>query len=172
MSDYSDFFLGSSPHVVHLELVEISHFRFSQTYRFVRNAVAGVTVTHENPPGGSFAYSYLPMQIRRLGSSNDLDQVLRIQLGDVSTIVAQELDAVFDANGMSIKPTLKYRVYRSDVLTAPMFGPTVHEIVTMAMTKEGVAFDAVSPRLNLGRTGKLYVAKDFPMLKPFFKNGF
>lgn len=172
MSAYSDFFLGSPPQVVHLELIEISHFRFTQTYRFVRNAVAGITVTHESPPGGNFAYTYLPMQIRRLGSSNDLDQSLRIQLGDVSTIVAKELDSVFDQNGMDVKPTLKYRVYRSDTLTAPIFGPTVHEIANMSMTKEGVAFDAVAPRLNLGRTGKLYVAKDFPMLKPFFKNGF
>lgn len=170
MSEYSEFFLGSGPHVVHLELIEISHARFTQTYRFARNAINGVTVTHENPPGGSFDYSYLPMQIRRLGAPNNLDQNLRITLGDVGQIVAQEIEEVIRTNAMATRPVLKYRAYSSEDLTVPMFGPTVHEIVTPIFTKQGVSFEATSPRLNLSRTGKLYEVKQFPMLKPFFKN--
>lgn len=170
MSAYSAFFLGTAPHVTYLEMIEIFHFRFTQTWRFCRNCTAlGITVTHESP-GGSFAYAYLPMTIRRLGSTNNLDQVLRISLGDVGQILAKELDAVFNANGMQIKPVLKYRAYNSTDLTGPMFGASIHEIETITTNKQGVSFDAVSPRLNRGRTGKLYEPKAFPMMKAFFKN--
>lgn len=173
MSTYSEFFLGTAPHVTYLELIELSHFRFTQTWRFCRNCnpITGVTVTHESPPGGSFAYTYLPMQIRRLGVTNNLDQVLRVTLGDVGEIVAKELDAVFNANGMQIKPIMKYRAYSSTDLTAPMFGPSIHEILTINTNKSGVSFDAVAPRLNLARTGKLYEVKPFPMMRAFFHNG-
>lgn len=172
MSIYSEFFLGGPLHTTYLEMIEISHFRFTQTWRFCRNCTAlGITVTHESPPGGDFTYAYLPMQIRRLGVTNNMEQVLRITLGDVGQIVAKELDAVFNSNGMNFKPVVKYRAYDSSDLTGPMFGPSIHEIETISLNKKGVTFDAVAPRLNRGRTGKLYEVKEFPMMRAFFKNG-
>lgn len=173
MSAYSNYFLGSSPAVVQLECIQITHPRFSQPYRFCRNCTSlGVTVVHEaGSESGPTFYQYLPMQIRRLGSTNNLDQVLRISLGDVSQILPSELDLISDANGFNVKPILKYRTYRSDTPSStPLFGPSIHEIAAVSYTKQGMSFDATARRLNLNRTGKIYEVSDIPMMTAFFKN--
>ena len=171
MSNYSDYFLGSAPTIVQLECVEIIHPRFSQTYRFCRNCTQlGVTVVHEGGGGPTF-YQYLPMQIRRVGTSTNLDQTLRITIGDTSEILPSELDRVSDANGFNIKPVVKYRTYRSDTpASTPLFGPSIHEIISVRYDKQGVSFDAIARRLNINRTGKVYEVKDIPMMAAFFKN--
>lgn len=50
MSETAEFFLGSRPSVVRLDCLEISHPNFSQTYRLVRNAPAGIRVEHDSEP--------------------------------------------------------------------------------------------------------------------------
>jgi hypothetical protein len=165
MSEYSEFFLNSGSNVAELELLEISHPSFSQTFYIVRNAVAGVTVTLEDASSQEFVY--YPLQIQAIGSGDDLDQVLRIQLGDLGDLLPRELDAVSAAGTFGTKPTLIYRTYRSDDLSAPLYGPITLEISNLTFKREGAAFEAHAPRLNKTATGELYTTTRFPMLRGF-----
>jgi len=113
MSALTDFFFKSKPAVVRLQCLEIHHPNFSQTYRFVRNAVGGIYVYHEDSVVPQF-YSHIPMKLEEIGSKNNLDQELEVTIGDVGSILPAELDNIRTANNMQVKPTLTYREYTSD----------------------------------------------------------
>lgn len=163
MSDYTEYFLSADADVVQFECIELAHANFSQTYRVVRNNVAGLTVTHED--ASTKVYQYYPLKITAEGSRDDLDQGLRIDVGDLGEIIPAELDAVHTAGGFGTKPTLTYRSYRSDDLTAPLVGPLALEVSSVAFREEGASITAEAPRLNLGRTGIIYTLDEFPMLR-------
>ena len=165
MSAYASFFLNSSSSIVHLELLEISHPNFSQVYRIVRNAMNGVTVTHEDTTVHD--YTYYPLKLTPVAASDDLDQVMQVQFGDLGQILPMELDNVAAANAFNIKPTMKYRVYRSDDLSVPLYGPLQFEITILPFKSDGVTFEARAPRLNQLGTGELYSLDRFPMLAGF-----
>ena len=132
MSDYTEFFLNSSAAVKGYDLLQISHPNFSQVYYLVRNCRNGVTVTLET--SASQAFQYYPLQMKGLGANNNLDQILSIQLGDLGDTLPTELDAVAAADGFLTKPVVVYRVYRSDDLSVPLYGPINLEIVNIAFT--------------------------------------
>ena len=69
-----DFYLKGNPNDVLLQLIEVTHPAFSKVYRYVKNAVDGVTVKHEN--GIDYWYEYSPLSIKKSKSSDDLDQSL------------------------------------------------------------------------------------------------
>ncbi|MEI7704986.1 MAG: DUF1833 family protein [Deltaproteobacteria bacterium] len=163
MSRHSEFFLNARSSVVQLELLEISHPAFTRAYRIVRNAIAGVTVTLEDSTSATF--DYYPLRISPMAAKDDLDAGFSIQLGDLGQVLPVELDAVAEADGFATKPIVKYRVYRSDDLTAPILGPLVLEVVTFSFTREVSSFEARAPRFNLNRTGELYRVERFPMLR-------
>lgn len=165
MSVYTEFFLKSRSNVVQLELLEISHPDFTQVYRIVRNAAAGVTVTLETAVVAEF--DYYPCRITSLGNRDDLDQAFRIDLGDLGEVLPLELDAVAEADGFATKPEVLYRTYRSDDLTQPLFGPLELEVQTFAFKAEGASFVARAPQLNEDTTGELYKLDRFPMLRGF-----
>jgi hypothetical protein len=165
MSDYTEFFLNSNSNVIQLELLEISHPSFSQTYFIVRNKIAGVTVTLED--SSSQFFEYYPLKITPVSNSDDLDQTIKVELGDLGTLLPQELDAVAVAGTFDVKPTLIYRTYRSDDLSAPLSGPVRYEISNIPFNKDGSSFEARAPRLNQLATGELYTLDRFPALKGF-----
>lgn len=90
MSNYTTFFLNTSKSVVQLELIELAHPDLSKTYRIVRNAINGVTVTLEDAT--SKVFDYYPLRITPSGSSTDLEQTMEVQLGDLGSVLPQELD--------------------------------------------------------------------------------
>lgn len=165
MSDFTEFFLNSPSSVVQLELLEISHPDFTQTYYIVRNAIAGVTVTLENAAVQFFQYR--PVRIKKLGESDDLDSGFAIDLGDLGEILPTELDAVREAGTFDVKPTVKYRAYRSDDLTAPMDGPYVLEVTNFSFNQDGASFEAKAPSLNVNQTGEIYRVDRFSGLRGF-----
>lgn len=165
MSAYSEFFLNSSSAVVQLELLEISHPNFTQTYRVVRNAVAGVQVTLEDMSVQTF--SYYPMKITSNESKQDLDFSIQVEIGDLGEVIPTEVDAVSAASGFDVKPTVKYRAYRSDDLSAPLVGPYLLEIASFNFNREGCSFTAKAPSLNINQTGEIYKIDRFSMLKGF-----
>ena len=167
MSLLSEFFLGSPPSLYQYDCVEITHPNFTQTYRLVRNRSLGLTVTHEGP-AGPFDYEYYPMQIKPVGSGADLNQSLNVTLGDLGNIIQKEIAALTAANKMNIRPVVKFRTYRSDDLTQPMFGPLILEISNVTCSEEGNSFEAHAPRINHVRTGTLYTKEQFPMIAGFF----
>jgi hypothetical protein len=163
MSAYSQFFLGSKRSVAQIECLEISHPNFSTTYRVVRNYSGGISVYHEN--GQQYAYIYYPLKIQRQSMSNDLDSSIQVTLGDLGDIISSEWDRVVAADNTSVKPTVNFRVYRSDDLSAPIFGPIVYEIPAFAFTNTNSTFTAQAPRLNINTTGEIYSLDRFPGLR-------
>lgn len=163
MSATSEFFLSSKSSVVQIETLEIDHPNFTRTYWLVRNVAQGITLTLENSTDQAF--EYYPCKITRLGLRNNLDQGFSITIGDVGTLLADELDAVEAANGFSTKPTVRYRTWRSDEPGAPLLGPVELEITKVSTTFGASTFDAVAPRLNVSGTGEVYSLARFPMLK-------
>lgn len=165
MTDYAEFFLNSKSSVVQLETIEISHPNFTQTYRVVRNAVEGITATLEDSQVVDFVY--YPLNIESSGVKDDLDQILKITLGDLGEILPTELDQVASNSGFGTKPIIKYRIYRSDDLTRPLFGPITLEVSSFGFTAEGVTFEAGAPSININKTGEIYTLERFPMLRGF-----
>lgn len=165
MSNYSAFFLNSASSIVPLETMVISHPSFSKTYYIVRNAINGITATLEDATTHTF--TYYPLSIKRNGATDDLDQKLEIQLGDLGQVVPAEIDNCVSAGTQGTKPTLIYRSFRSDDLTAPMDGPYTYEIASIGTKGANAAFTAQAPRLNNNRTGEIYTVARFPMLVGF-----
>jgi hypothetical protein len=165
MSKYSEYFLNSKSSIIQLELIEISHSAFTKIYRIVRNATAGVTVTLEDNTIESF--DYYPLSITPIAANDDLDQSLKISLGDLGEVLPKELDAVSSANGFLEKPIVKYRIYRSDDLENVLVGPLILEVKTFSFNREGSTFEAKAPSVNINKTGELYKINRFPMLRGF-----
>jgi hypothetical protein len=131
----------------------------------VRNNVAGLTATLET--GVTQTFEYYPLKISDTGVRDNLDQKISITLGDLGELIPTELDLVEAANTFDVNPVCTYRTYRSDDLSAPLFGPVVLQIVTLAMTREGAAFDAQAPSMNINKTGEVYSMDRFPSLRGF-----
>lgn len=165
MTIYAEFFLKSKSSVVQLETLEISHPNFTKVYRIVRNAVEGVTLTLENDTQATF--DYYPLQIENAGVRDDLDQAIKINLGDLGEVLPKELDEVSSNDGFGTKPIVIYRTYRSDDLSRPLFGPVTLEVSSFAFNREGSTFEAKAPSLNINKTGELYKLDRFPMLRGF-----
>lgn len=162
-----EYFLSSRRDVAALELVEISHSAFTETYRKVRNARQGVTVTLETDEEAEF--DWYPMRITELSDQADLDTGVRIDFGDLGEVLPRELDAVYSADAMAEKPKVVYRVYRADDLDAPLIGPLTLEASTFSFTREGASFEASAPYVNLNKTGQTYNLTRFFMLRGFLK---
>ena len=165
MKTYAEFFLKSKSSVVQLETLEISHPDFTKIYRIVRNAVEGVTLTLET--GATATFQYYPLGIENAAVRDDLDQALKINLGDLGEVLPKELDEVTSNDGFGIKPTVIYRTYRSDDLSRPLFGPVLLEVSSFAFNREGSTFEAKAPSLNVNKTGEVYKLDRFPMLRGF-----
>lgn len=163
---HARYFLNSKSSVIQLELIELSHPAFSQTFRLARNAVKGVTVTLET--GGSAFFEYYPMKIAPKSSRDDLDSGIGITFGDLGEVLPAELDRVMRyPKGLDIKPTVKYRIYRSDDLSAPIYGPLILAVDSLAFDRQGCTFEAKAPSINLTRTGEIYSLTRFPGLRGF-----
>lgn len=165
MSAYSEYFLNSSPAVGQLETIEISHPSFSSTKWVVRNHMNGLTAKLEN--GNTQFFDYYPLRIESGGVRDNLDQSITVTLGDLGDMIPQEIDRIATANTFNVKPICKYRTYRSDDLNQPLFGPVLLEVVTLGQTREGAAFVAQAPSLNVNKTGENYTMDRFPMLRGF-----
>lgn len=165
MSDIYDYFLNSKASVAALDTLEISHPNFTQTYWIVRNAAQGITATLET--GAIAHFDYYPLRLRPAGASDDLEHALQCDLGDLGEIIPKELDAIREAGGFGIKPIVRYRIYRSDDLSAPMLGPEILEIGNLGSKLEGSSFEAKAPSLDINRTGEIYRLERFPMLRGF-----
>lgn len=165
-TNWTEYFLNSNSSIVQLEGLEISHPNFTQTYYVCRNCSrAGITLTHEDST--SHAYIYYPLKIKAAVADETLECKLQITMGDLGEILPKEFDAVFAANGFGTKPTVKYRTWRSDDLTTPLYGPLTLQITTFSSQADATQFDAGAPSLNINLTGEEYTIDRFPMLRGF-----
>ena len=179
---YTSFFLNSASSVVHLETIEITHASFKggnnnggNTYSIVRNAMYGLTATLET--GVTRNFLYYPLQLTPSGASDDLDQKIKVALGDLGDLLSAERDNWIDWCATNIaaikddpsirKPTMVYRVFRSDDLSAPIDGPFTYEVPTVVRKRDAASFEAGAPKLNTNQTGEIYNMTTFPMLRGF-----
>lgn len=158
MTDLTEYFLNRTADVGRYECLTISHPSFSKVYNIVRNARLGIEAE-------GVEYEYYPLEIASIGARPNLDSGFKINLGDLGEIVPVELDAVAADDTFATKPTVVWRMYRSDDLTQPLQGPLTLEIKDFAFKREGCSFEAKAPSLNNNRTGELYSLARFPMLR-------
>lgn len=159
----ADFFLNSDSDIIQYDTLEIQHPDFSKFYRLVRNNVRGLTANHED--GFPLFFAYYPLRIDGAGARSDLDYAITITFGDLGEVLPQELENVYRKDGFAVKPIIRYRAYRSDDLSEPMFGPIELEIGTISFDSTGCKFEAKAPELNINATGEVYRFDRFPMMR-------
>lgn len=164
MSAYAEFFLGSRSNIFQIELFELSHPDFTQTYRVARNPPDQDAVTVDLSPSElDIEFIYYPAKVKQKGSRGDLDFGIEVNLGDVGEIIPSEIDAVAEAGGFLTKPALRYWAFRSDDLAEPIFGPITLEVPQFAINATGASFEARAPQLNANKTGERISLDRFPM---------
>jgi len=157
-------FYASSPQRYHpIATLQISHSAMSRAYHLWREPYfADVTLE---------TWQVVQMQpanieIKLAGSATNLDQLfeIRLDLTDANDDFRDEMDRVpIDTRELVV---IVYREYLSDNLGDPQ--------VIGRLQVESVSYDigaakilASSPRLNVSRTGELYVPAEIPMLRGF-----
>ena len=165
-SDLAGYFLDTTAAVAALDLFEITHPNFSQPYRFVPKVAAGVTVDL-SPTELAATFQYVPADITPPAARDDTDASVKVTLGDIGETIATEMDNVAASCGFLVKPQVRYWLFRSDSLSAPLVGPLVLEVDDIEFGKDGATFEATAPQLNARGTGERYSLDRFPMLRGF-----
>lgn len=165
MTDLTEFHLDSSPAVVLLECIEIKHSLWPNPLRYVTNHADGIMVKHED--GLSYDYEFIPLQLKKGGTADNLDQSISITVADLGQVVPQLIKLIRDANSEE-RPQAIYRAYMSSNLESPTHIIDGLEIEAMSRDQQATTFDAVAQRLNSVGTGRVYTVDEFPSLKGFF----
>ncbi|MDH6185476.1 DUF1833 family protein [Polaromonas sp. CG_23.6] len=156
-------FLASAPQTVHpVQTLEISHSAMSQTFHLWREPYAGTT----SVAGVARAMRPVNFEIKLAGSEGHLDQKFSIAIDtvDPDNTLRNELDRIPVATLEKI--VIVYREFLSDDLTAPQATARL-QVEAISYVKGAANLTAVSPRLNMLRTGETYTPKDIPMLRGF-----
>lgn len=155
------FYASAPTNVRMIPVIEISHSDMTQTFYLWREPYSG-SVTLDDL--SVVTVEPVNFAVELSADEANIDQVFKVTLGnvDASDVFREQVDAISLNTTEKIK--LIYREYLSDDLTTPQ--------VTITLTVENVAYtnttatlSAVSPRLNLNRTGETYNYKDIPMLR-------
>lgn len=155
--------LASAPqNIWQIETLQISHSAMTQTYHLWREPYPGTTYA------GGPALTMRPcnMEIKKAGSEGHLDQKfdIRLDLTDSNDEFREQLDRIPVDTAEKIQ--IIFRVYLSDDLTDPQATAILQaESVSYAIGAANIS--AVSPRLNISRTGETYDFKSTPMLRGF-----
>ena len=151
--------------VASLEIMEISHPSFSQTYYLLKNAVRGGQIDVKLETGVTVTAVYVPSKIQWASSKTNMDQVFNITIQDLNNIIqAEESRIALDDDSPIV---CRLRAYRSDDLTKPGDGPIDLEVTSIDYDKRGCTFTASPPNANETGTGERYTVERFPMLRGF-----
>lgn len=156
-------FLASAPQAVWpIQTLQISHSTMTQTFNLWREPYAGVT-TADGVPRTMTPCNF---EIKLAGSPGHLDQQfdIRLDLVDAMDTFREQLDRIPVGTREFI--SIVYREYLSDDLTAPQASAAL-QAEGVTWTKGAASISAVSPRLNITRTGELYSPRAVPMLRGF-----
>lgn len=156
-------FLASAPQTIHpIQTLEISHSAMSQTFHLWREPYAGST----SVAGVVKAMQPANIEIKLAGSAGHLDQQFSIRLGlvDSADVFRYQMDLV--PVDTSEKVIVIYREFLSDQLDSPQATARL-QIESISWVKGAATFSAVSPRLNITRTGETYSPKEIPTLRGF-----
>ena len=156
-------FLASAPQTIWpIQTLQISHSAMSKTYHLWREPYAGQTLVD----GVAVDMQPCNIEIKLAGSEGHLDQKFDIRIGlvDIEDEFREQLDRIPVATAEKIR--IVYREYLSDDLNSPQ-ATAVLQAESIAYAIGAANISAVSPRLNMTRTGELYTPKEVPMLRGF-----
>lgn len=152
-------FFASAPQTVHpIFTLSISHSAMTQTFHLWREPYAGVAAGNTMQPCN--------IDIKLAGSPGHLDQKFDIRLStvDIDDVLRTQLDRIPVTTLEKIQ--IIYREFLSDDLTTVQATATL-QAESISYQIGAATISAVSPRLNMTRTGELYAPKDIPMLRGF-----
>lgn len=155
-------FLASAPQTLHpIQTLEISHSSMT-TWNLWREPYAGTTTV----AGVVKTMTPANIEIKLAGSAGHLDQKFDIRLGlvDAMDLFREQLDLIPVATLEKIR--IIYREFLSDDLTTPQATAAL-QAESMSYSVGAANISAVSPRLNMTRTGEGYNPRDIPMLRGF-----
>lgn len=156
--------LASAPPALRrVPTLELSHSAMSQTWYLWREPYEG-TITTED---GARTVQPVNLSIELAGDEGHLDQSydIRLDTTEVNDTFRAEMDGIPIDTLERIRCV--YREYLSDDLATVVAGPAVLQVESIAYRRGVAAISAVSPRLNITRTGEAYTARDVPMLRGF-----
>lgn len=159
-------FLASAPQAVWpIQTLQISHSAMSRVFYLWREPYPGQVTTEDG-----VVVTMLPSNIetKLAGSLGHLDQKFDIRIGLVERVEQDQFQLEMDRVPLTTqeKVSVVYREYLSDDLHDPQAVAVLQaESITYMIGAAGIS--AVSPRLNITRTGELYVPRDIPMLREF-----
>lgn len=156
-------FLASAQQTVWaIQTLQISHSAMSQVWNLWREPYVGVT----SASGISMTMQPANIDIGLAGSAGHLDQKFNINLGlvDSMDLFREQMDMIPVNTNERI--VIIYREYLSDDLTEPQATATL-QVESISYNIGAAQISAVSPRLNVLRTGELYAPKEVPMLRGF-----
>jgi hypothetical protein len=157
------FFASAPQNIRSIQTLEISHPQMTPIYYLWREPYVGQTRIN-----GTTMVDMIPQnfEIKLAGSSNDLDQKFEIRIStvDIENEFRNALDSI--PINTTNKVTVIYREYLSDDLLTEQAKATLQaESISYAIGIANIV--AVSPRLNISRTGELYNTRDIPTLRGF-----
>lgn len=157
-------FLASAPQSKHIvQVVEISHSAMTKTYYLWREPYTG-SVTLDDSSIVTVDPVNIDITLPDTNQTLDQDFSFNIDTVNINDEFRDELDLI--PLDTTEKIIIIYREYLSDNLLEPQ--ATVKLQTESIGYNKGVAtLSAVSPRLNITRTGALYTYKRFPMLRGF-----
>jgi hypothetical protein len=156
-------FFASAPQAIWpIQTLQISHSALSQVWHLWREPYAGET----SAGAGPMTMRPANMEISLAGSAGHLDQKMEIKLDLVDAMdeFRVEMDSI--PVDTQEKIIVVYREYLSDDLGEPQATATL-QVESISYTIGAASISAVSPRLNVLRTGELYTPKEVQMMRGF-----
>lgn len=163
--EFRDLLINRPRGVALLEVLEISHPAFSQTYYLLRNYVRNGLLNITLETGTQVTAQYVPSRIQWASSKTNMDQVHNVTIQDLNDIVQAEERRVPLNDETPIN--CRIRTYRSDDLTKPADGPVDLQVQSIDYDKRGCTFTASPPNANETGTGERMTVERFPMLRGF-----
>lgn len=158
-----EFFAASPPVLRSIQTLEISHSGMSAIHYFWREPYNSQITLEDD---SVVDVRGINMEIRIAGNEEHLDQVFDIAID--TTDADDEFRAALDEIPINTTERVQviYREYLSDDLTTPQIIARL-QVENIAYRQGLAKLSAVSPRLNITRTGTLYSYRDFPTLRGF-----
>lgn len=156
-------FYASAPQTKRkIDTLEISHPAMSKTYVLWREPYVGTVTTETGPRTVQPA----PFSVKHAGSEASLDQIYEIQLDttEIDDDFRREMDRVPLESAERVRCVV--REYLSDDLGFVQASGTL-QLESASYAVGAATLTAVSPRLNVARTGEVYTPRDVPMLRSF-----
>lgn len=145
-----------------IKVLSLSHSTMTKTFHVWREAYPGAVTDGVE----TLTVQPVNFDIKLASDDGTLDQQYQIQFD--TTDINDEFNAELDRIPLTSteKMIALYREYLSDDLTAPCAKVRL-QVESNAAVLGTASLSAVTPRLNITRTGEIYSPREVPMLRGF-----